>query len=451
MPRRMTQTSHNKRKVTEKKSALKAVRRRLRGARRVWRRLYGPFDRASAQFLDHIAVDDRRRRTTAIFIAIAINLFVLTMLAVFGRVTILFPNAPTGTISVTLVEMQLQDLPELRDPAIMPEPELEPEPEPEPEPEIVEELEPDPEPEPDPVPEPELPAEPEPEPETVEEEAELELNLDLEPELAPPAEAPEPLIIDPVRAANDDQTRPRPEEDVVEQAPADDAPDPLISVEPEQNPAPGLEDLVGVEDAKGEDGDKDEGEDEKEEDAPPQNDDIFDVEPSFSGRRFVRPLVQLPLGAAPIAPGTSGFVAIFCPEEFSDEDKAKECAGRRELRSGWRPGDSGEDWSRATELLKGSRSRGEFGPSRGPVADRIRRQRDLQRVDDLNDFRRSVDDVNNLPDAGDDNLMRGVEGNRPDIGPPAFEPGWTRRDKNELSEKELEAFRKALEEAEKNN
>ena len=53
-----------------------------------------------------------------------------------------------------------------------------------------------------------------------------------------------------------------------------------------------------------------------------------------------------------------------------------------------------------------------------------------------------------LPDAGDDNLNRGIEGNRPGIGPQPFEPNWTFRNDGELTDEEIEELRKALEEAE---
>ncbi|MHA7873379.1 MAG: hypothetical protein ACX939_13605, partial [Hyphococcus sp.] len=299
----------------------------------------------------------------------------------------------------------------------------------------------------------------EPEPE-LEAEPELEINLDPDPMLAPPAEAPEPLVIEPEPAATDDATTPAPEDEPIEQTPEEDAAEPLVSVEPEQDQSAGLEDVLGEPEAEGEDA---AGDEEEEDEEPPQEDlfaeeaevsgdDMFDVEPTFSGRRFMRPQVELPLGEAPATPGSSGVVAIFCPEEFDDEDKAEECAGRRELRSGWRPGDSGEDWSRATELLKGSRERGETAPSYGPAARALQRQRDEELIRSVTDPRRSQDSVNNLPDAGDDNIMRGVEGDRPDIGPAPFEPGWTRRDLPEgLSQDDIDEIREALEEAERNN
>ena len=164
------------------------------------------------------------------------------------------------------------------------------------------------------------------------------------------------------------------------------------------------------------------------------------------------PRVQLPVGDTPITPGSSGIVAIFCPDQFENDDKAKECAGRRELRSGWRPGDSGEDWARATELLKRARERGQTGPDLdlvvGPIeARRIRNDRLLR---DLEAARPNDSRITNQADGADDNLSRGVEGNRPAIGPSPFEPNWSLPDDSELSQKEIDELREALEEAEKN-
>lgn len=438
---------HKRRYAQSMKARMGSLLWRVRAA---WGKLYGPWERTSARFLDSVAQNDQRRRVSALVMAVCINVIVLTAMSVFARVRIWIPNAPSGTINVTLVEVSQPEMP-LRDPDLFlepepepeivedPEPEIEPVPDPEPEPEIIEEPEPEPELEPEPEPEP--PAESEP-----------ELNLDLsEPQFAPPADSLEPLIPDPALAAEDDLSLPAPEKEP--QTAAEEDPDPLISVEPEARQEAGLEDIPGDEDSDGEDaaGTEDEtDEEERRAEEPPQNDDMFDEEPVFSGRHFVMPRVELPQGEAPAVAGSSGVVAIFCPEQFSNEDKAKECAGRRELRSGWRPGDSGEDWTRATALLKGARERGEFGPSIGPTARELERARDERLIRDVTDPRRSQDSVNNLPDAGDDNIMRGVEGNRPSIGPAPFEPGWTRRDQGELTQKELDEIKKAMEEAEEN-
>ncbi len=428
--------------------------RRLAPLRNRWRRLYGPFGRSSRRLLDYLAATDQRRRRASLALAIALNLILLTLLATFARVRIWIPNAPSDTIQVTLVETLPYDLP-LRDIDLQPVPEPEPEviePEPAPEPEIVEEPEPDPEPAPDPVAE---TPEPEPEPEP-------ELNLELEPQFAPPADAPEPLIPDPAPVAEDDLLLPEPEAEVL--APEEDSEQPLIEVEPEAAPVAGLDEIVGEEQAEGEDEsqqDLDGAEDQPEEPVlaeTPSGDDMFDEEPVFERRSFVLPQVALPTvdaegnplpeGAAAILPGSAGIVAIFCPEQFTNEDKQKECAGRTEILSGWRPGASGEDWSRATELLKRDRDRGVSGPAMGPVFESNRERIDYGRVEALRDFRRTQGDVNNLPDAGDDNLMRGVEGNRPAIGPGAFEPSWTLRETPEgLSQKDIDELRRQIEEA----
>ncbi|GJL92090.1 MAG: hypothetical protein DHS20C04_17490 [Hyphococcus sp.] len=394
----------------------------------------------------------------------------LTLLSTFARVRIWIPNAPSDTIQVTLVETLPFDLP-LRDVDLQPDPEPEPEliePEPEPEPEIVEEPEPEPEPAPEPEPEPEQPATPEPEPEP-QPAPEPELNLNIEPQLAPPADAPEPLIPDPPPAAEDALTLPEPEEEPL--APVEEAEQPLITVEEEASQEAGLEETLGDDESDGEDEiaaaeqvEEPEAEPELAEAPPeePSGDDMFDEEPVFGRRSFIAPQVALPQvdlsgaplpdGAAAILPGDSGVVAIFCPEQFTNADKQEECAGRREIRSGWRPGASGEDWSRATELLKRDRERGITGPTVGPAYETRRDAIDYGRVEELRDFRRTQNDVNNLPDAGDDNLNRGVEGNRPPIAPPAFEPSWTLRDRPEgISQKDLDELERRIKEDQDDN
>ncbi|WP_306253352.1 hypothetical protein [Parvularcula sp. IMCC14364] len=70
--------------------------------------------------------------------------------------------------------------------------------------------------------------------------------------------------------------------------------------------------------------------------------------------------------------GSSGVVAIFCPEQFDNRDKAEECAGR-EILSGWTR--TTEDWSGITSALRrGGVSvpdeTGQYGPGwRGALAE----------------------------------------------------------------------------------
>lgn len=109
-------------------------------------------------------------------------------------------------------------------------------------------------------------------------------------------------------------------------------------------------------------------------------DDAFDEEPVFGSRagriaglpRRRLPLVELPeiagqtSGAAGALAGANGIVAIFCEEQFTDSNKIAECAGRVQILSGWQPGDSGEDYSRAISLIREAQRRGrgntrEFG------------------------------------------------------------------------------------------
>jgi hypothetical protein len=294
------------------------------------------------------------------------------------------------------------------------------------------------------------------------------LNLELEPQFAPPADAPEPLIPDPAPAAEDDLSLPEPEEAPL--APVEDAEQPLITVEEEAAQEPGLEEVLGDDQTEGEDETLASEQIEEPEAEPefaetpeaPSGDDMFDEEPVFGRRTFLAPQVALPQvdlsgtplpeGAAALLPGDSGVVAILCPEQFTNEDKQAECAGRRQIRSGWRPGASGEDWSRATELLKRDRERGISGPTAGPAFETRRDAIDYGQVESLRDFRRNDAGVNNLPDAGDDNLNRGVEGNRPAIGPKEFEPSWTLRDLPEgMTQKELEELERQLREADDGN
>ena len=65
-------------------------------------------------------------------------------------------------------------------------------------------------------------------------------------------------------------------------------------------------------------------------------------------RSFDLPDIALPEGQGG---GPTGVVAIYCPQIFSDPDKAAECAGR-DIRSGWQR--TNEDWSTiAGSLLRG--------------------------------------------------------------------------------------------------
>ena len=385
------------------------------------------------------------------------------MLAVFGRVQIFVPNLPASSINVTLVNVPVDPLvPELRDPEITPEPE------PEPEVEIVEEPELEPEPEPDPIPEPPEP-EPEPLPEEPAPEPEPVLDLTREEEFAPPSEIeeqsfiPDPTILDAPEPLEPSVEEAAPGDILVEgeQTPEEEA-EPLVTVEPQ---APGDEgesnapDEAEADEEAGElevtgerpgDGTQVEelGDDATEEEAP-ANDDMFDEEPVFAGSRMMLPSVDLPEGEIASVPGSSGVVAIYCPEQFDNEDKQAECAGRTEIRSGWRPGSSGEDWTEAVRLLRQARREGRDGVDPallfGPEI--ARRMEDELRAQDLEDFRRSADDINEP--FQEDNLTRGL-GRPSGIEPPPFEPSWTKRDDPEFDQKDLEKLREALDEAERN-
>ena len=443
-------------------------------------------DDAVGRFGDTLAETDARRRFSALLLSVGVNAIALTLLGVFGKVTIFVPNRPAESISVVMVNLPDDPLPELlQDPEVAEEPEPEPETAPEPEPEIVE-PEPEPEPAPDPTPEPEEapPEEPEPEPEPESEpepEPEPVIALPEEPDFTQSAgDEPAPFIPDPIDArdpfeASEAETLepapPAPLEDEAldeEQTPAEDAP-PLIEVEPSPRPTfadegdPGED--IGDEVASDETDEDDEGELVAGEDgrsvaeAEPEpsdlaGDDQFDQAPVFSRRRFIAPRVQLPTAPLPegetssTLPGESGVVAIFCPEEFrNNPEKAEECAGRPEIRSGWRPG-GGENFDEAVRLLRKDRERGyagdrsnqQFGPE---IARRLERE-DEERA--LRDAARSVGGVNDLG-TNAANANDPAQTDRPNIGPEPFEPSWTLRDDETLTTRELEELRKDLERA----
>ena len=396
----------------------------------------------SARFLDYLSADPKRRSRAALVLAVALNTVLFTALAIFGRFQIWIPNAPGDTFSVVMVDLPPAPAPpEALEPEIAPEPEpepiVEPEPTPEPEPEIFEQ----PEPEPAPAVEPE-PAPP-PEPEEIEPQPELDLTP--APIFAPPSEEGEaPLIPESEAAAPEDLGPATIEEEAppvtVEedlQTPAEEAP-PLV--EEIAEPEPELE------------GEKAEPEEEA---APeiaepePAGDDMFDEEPEFGRPRLPLPAVNLPEGQAAINPGSSGIVAIFCDQQFKNKDKAAECAGRTDIRSGWRPGASGEDWSQAARLLQQDRAAGKGGadPSAIYGASVGRRLEDEKRAEDLRDFRRGDAAINDPAGAASENLDATL--GQPNVGPPAFEPSWTLREDPEVTQKDLKKLEKDLDEAEK--
>lgn len=435
---------------------------------RALRRALRDFTRRSDAFLDYLSVDHARRRRASIILAVAVNIILYTALAVFGRFEIWIPAAPRDSISVTLVETPAEPVfPELRDP------ERAPEPEPEPEPEIIEEPEIEPEPAPTPAakPEPELAPEPETEteapPPEPEPEVEPEPTIDLtpEPEFAPPAEDElAPFIAEPEPAPSEEIVLPEPEAPSPaieaapeEQAPAEDAPPLVEPPAPEPSPSELEATSTGEDQASEEDEEETADPDARTVEEPlppvaeeaPSGDDAFDQEPTFGRPRMPLPSVDLPEGQAAAQPGQSGVVAIFCPEEFKDKDKAAECAGRTEIRSGWRPGVGREDWSEAVRLLKKDRAAGRvgtdpsaiYGPKAGGAIN------DAEAVRELKDFRRSVDAINDPAGANSGNLDDTF--GRPDIGPDDFEPSWTLKEDPNVTQQDLKRLERELEEAER--
>ncbi|MEM6536700.1 MAG: hypothetical protein AAF668_03105 [Pseudomonadota bacterium] len=395
---------------------------------------------------------------------------------------------------------------------IEPTPEPEPEPEPEAEPVAEEPAPVEPEPEPEPVPEPEPTSEPEPElvidlsvtPQFTQETSEPEPFV-VEPgvpstaglnDLEPAASPDDPSLDELDLSITPQQERVARDQDPInEQSPAD-TDQPLVTDEPDLDVAPAIE--VADEEGESDPGasDEDDGlieladdgatldtEQEEEglglpapapgEDGAPDfsrlfpganeadgavtGDDAFDEDP-LSGRRYGLPAVDLPnvgLGASPngaaaALPGESGVVAIFCPEEFrNNPEKAKECAGRPEIRSGWRPGSSGEDFSGAARLL-GEQRRGGFAGD--DIGGRFSNRRSIEAVESaqekaLNDFRRSQGSINDLGTTVGD-FGNNAASDRPNIGPAPVEPSWSRRDDPNLSAEDLEKLRKELDRAE---
>ena len=408
-------------------------------------------DRDLIRLAVRLAETPQRRRRASLLGAIVLNAVILTLLAVYGRVQIFVPNKPADSISVVFVDLPPAAVPDLRAPDIAPEPE--PEPEPVEEPEVL------PEPEPQPVPEPEPPAEPEPEPQDEAEPEPPPLDLTPEPAFTRPSEIENaPLIPDASAVASAPEQEERPGDIVVEgeQAPAEESP-PLVSVEPEARNARAEQDAgdQNEEDEEEGAGERAAGEREAREQAPlaetrrPEpatgaGDDSFDEEPVFEGRRFNLPAVDLPKGDTPVKPGSSGVMAIFCPEEFENEDKAAECAGRTEIRSGWRPGSSGEDFSKAAAILRQQRQEGDFsGDNVRYGTDLARAANERARRNDLEDFRRGqAEDLNNAGLASDP-----AAANRPNLTPPGAEPSWTRRDDPLVDREDVEKLRRELDEA----
>lgn len=409
-------------------------------------------DRDIARLAADLGETPQRRRRASLIGSLLLNTAMLALLAIYGRVHIFVPNKPAESISIVYVDLPPAAVPDLRDPEVAPEPE--PEPEPVPEPEVL------PEPEPQPTPEPEQPVEPEPEPEPEPQPEPPPLDLTPEPDFTRPAEIEDaPFIPDEPAPAAAPEVEDRPGDIVVdgEQTPADEA-DPLLTVEPEARRARAEEDAGDETEEDREDGagERAAGEEESREQAPaaetrtpepakPTGDDLFDEEPVFSGRRFTLPQVDLPTGDTPARPGSSGVMAIFCPEEFKDKEKAAECAGRTEIRSGWRPGASGEDFSKAASILRQKRESGDFsGDDVRYGTDLARAANQRARDADIEDFRKGQSQ-----DLGKTGLAPEPAGTAVNIGATGAEPSWTRRDDPLADKKEIERLRKELEEAER--
>lgn len=323
---------------------------------------------ALATFLERLSTTPRRRARTSFALAFALNFVVFALLGLYGAVTIWIPATP-GTTQVVMIDATplAAPFPDLRDELATPvKPDIK-------EPEVVEKpkIEPAPEPKPAPDEKAEKPPEPDLSLEPLPARERPPLKLDLEPKFARPEDVapsiPEPDIPAPV-AEPDLSVAPKPA-DRGAQTPAE-TPEPLVEPGAQKAEDAAAEALKQA-DAKrlaDEEAARKAAELKAETDAAakapalaPQGDDAFDEAPTLGPKAAV-PKIELPPGASPGAPGSSGVVAIYCPKQFkTNKDKAEECAGRTEIRSGWRPGKSGEDWSKAVELLKKERAAGKFG------------------------------------------------------------------------------------------
>lgn len=437
------------------------------------------FRLARDRFFDRIARRDGSRRSWSIVASLAINAVIFSVLAIYGRVEIFVPNRPADSISIVFVDLPVAPvIPDLTQPDVAPEPEPEPaDPAEREKVELVEEPELTPDPEPQPIPEPEPETAPEPEPQVAPEpEPEPEPVIDFlpEPVFAPPSDVEDQPFVPERPAAEDDPTlRLSPD------APARDGADPDVREQPgQQTPDEEAPPLVEPEratpgpagdNAAAGDGARRPGEDQPaeapaedeetevgetragEEEAAPEAENPgaqFDVEPVFRGGRFVLPSVDLPAGAPATTPGTSGVVGIFCPEEFSDADKAAECAGRTEIRSGWRPGTSGERWDEAIRLLKKDKAGGDFDGQGGAAVfgpEIARRLEQRRREEALEDFRRADPTISDPDFEG----SLAPAGGRPDLVPAPPEPTWSRPNDPDLTQKDLDRLKRELEEAER--
>ena len=99
------------------------------GARRASRSITGirGFSAASARLLDYLAVEEKRRRRTAVALSVALNVIVLGLLAVYGTFRIWIPSTPGDSGTIIMVDLPLQPvLTELEEPELAPLPEPEP-------------------------------------------------------------------------------------------------------------------------------------------------------------------------------------------------------------------------------------------------------------------------------------------------------------------------------------
>lgn len=405
-----------------------------------------PTSASVGAWADNVASDARRRRRMSISGALLLNVALLAFIGIYGTVQIWIPSAPGESHVVMVTPTAPLPLPELREELTVPPPTPI-------EPEVVKEPELKPDPEPEPAP----PAEPAVEPEPTPEPPKPVINFAPDPIFAPPAEEEKgPLIPEPPQAPAEPQLDVTQSEAAAGEQSPEPSPEPLVEPGADERAA-----QAAAEEAAREKREAEAARLAAEKAQAPQaeaktGDDAFDEEPVL-GSRTALPKVDLPAGAQAAAPGASGVVAIFCPKEFKNKDKAAECAGRTDIRSGWRPGASGEDWSEAVRLLKQARQRGQGGTDPSVTfSPEVARdmQRDYRNKDAapsvLGGQRPSTDafgGIENKTATSSDNVERGF--GRPNIGPADPLTADQRRDRAPVSSGEIKKLEKALDEAEK--
>ncbi len=170
-------------------------------------------------------------------------------------------------------------------------------------------------------------------------------------------------------------------------------------------------------------------------------------------KRSTRPLPNVNLPSTE-AGGSLGVTAIYCPEVFDNEDKIQECAGRPEIRSGWRPGQ--EDWTEVVQSLARGGLTTTSNPITGPAGERhyapnsphaplTTEQAIIGRkaAENLKDARKNVDVRNasvGIQEQTHADMGEGAE--VPNFITDTWEPSWTRNDEPYMDKDVLKEIEK---------